>query len=77
MVVGVLGEGGGLMMGVVVGEEREFASKLMNDWLSPRATTMDKPHVRTSPLSPPPLSHPSLPQYHIPPYSSPHLSLPP
>lgn len=33
---------------MVVGEEREFASKLMDDWLCPRYTTMNKPHVRTS-----------------------------
>lgn len=34
----------------VVGEEREFASKLMDDWLCPRYTTMNKPHVRMSSL---------------------------
>lgn len=76
LVVGGKGVGRGLMMWGVVGEEREFASKLMNDWLSPRATTMNKPHVRTSLNSPFALSLPSLlPLPHLPsPPSTPQLT---
>ena len=48
----------------VVGEPREFANKILDDWLIPRYSKMTRPHMRASLLSNPPylLPNKSIPQ---------------